>query len=155
AGPGNHATWPPPGEREGDIMRTYSLYSGLFLPLFLLGAAALEARAEEAPAATAAEPEPSRTDPLGLNAPAQVHPAAPDTVLSCPVPGDTDEETFTKHRLSVQVLGGTYVSPVGIGPRVAPRFNFAPIDIRFGWMLYCPCPDHCFLRGNLEALLEL
>jgi hypothetical protein len=137
-------------------MRTCSLYSGLFLPLFLLGTAALEVRAEDAPGAPpTAEPEPSRTDPLGLNGPARIYPVAPDTALSCEVACDADEETFTKGALSVQVLGGAYFSPVHIGPRVAPRFNFAPVDVRFGWMLCCPWLDHCFLRGNVEALLEL
>jgi hypothetical protein len=130
------------------------LGSGLFLALALLGTPPLAARGEDEPQApSAAPPELSRTDPLGLQTPA-VYPAAPESVLSCEVVG-ADDETFTRNRLSLQVLGGAYFSPAGIGPRVQPRFNFAAIDVRLGWMLYCPCPDHCILRGNVEALLEL
>src|SRR5262249_37896547 len=70
-------------------------------------------------------------------------------------PLDCFADAFAKHHGALEVLGGAYFSPVGIGPRVQPRFNFAPIDVRFGCMLYSPCPDHCCLRGNVEALLEL
>src|SRR5207237_7323573 len=30
-----------------------------------------------------------------------------------------------------------------------------PIDTRLGCMLYSPWPDHCCIRGNIEAILEL
>jgi hypothetical protein len=134
-------------------MRTDPLRSGLLLVLSLLGGA-LPARGEDEPAAPpAAQPALSPADPLSLQAPT-VYPAAPDSVLSCEVVCAGEEEPFTRNRLSLQVLGGAYFSPVGVGPRVQPRFNFAAIDVRLGWMIYSPCPDHCILRGNLEALFE-
>ena len=37
--------------------------------------------------------------------------AAPDTVLSCEVEDNHGEETFTRNRLSVQILGGAYWFP--------------------------------------------
>jgi lipid A 3-O-deacylase len=70
-------------------------------------------------------------------------------------PVDCFAETFAKHHASLQVAGGAYFSPVGLGPRVQPRFNFAPIDVRLGCMLYSPCPEDCCIRGNVEAILEL
>jgi lipid A 3-O-deacylase len=70
-------------------------------------------------------------------------------------PVDCFAEAFAKHRGTLQVAGGAYFSPVGVGPRVQPKFDFAPIDVRLGCMLYSPCPDNCCLRGNVEALLEL
>jgi hypothetical protein len=70
-------------------------------------------------------------------------------------PIDCFAEAFAKHQGTLQVLGGAYFSPVGLGPKTQPRFNFAPIDVRLGCMLYSPCPDDCCLRGNVEALLEL
>jgi hypothetical protein len=78
------------------------------------------------------------------------------------VPDDVDPccgvdwlaEAFAKHHGSLQVLGGAYFCPIGLGPRTTPRFNFAPIDVRLGCMLYTPRPDNCCLRGNVEALLE-
>jgi hypothetical protein len=68
---------------------------------------------------------------------------------------DCFAEAFAKHHCSLQVLGGAYFCPVGLGPRTTPRFNFAPIDVRLGCMLCSPHPDDCCLRGNVEALLEL
>jgi hypothetical protein len=70
-------------------------------------------------------------------------------------PPESFAETFAKHQVSLEVLGGAYFSPVHIGPRTQPAFNFAPIDVRLGCMLYAPWPDGCCLRGNIEALLEL
>jgi lipid A 3-O-deacylase len=64
-------------------------------------------------------------------------------------------ESFAKHQGSLQLLGGAYFCPVGLGPRTTPGFNFAPIDVRLGCMIYSPCPDDCCLRGNVEAILEL
>ena len=67
---------------------------------------------------------------------------------------DCFAEIFAKHQRSLQVLGGAYFSPVGLGPKTQPRFNFSPIDVRLGCMLYAPCPEDCCVRGNIEALLE-
>lgn len=80
--------------------------------------------------------------------------AVPDEVDPfCPL--DCFAETFSKYQGSLQVLGGAYFAPVGIGPRATPRFNFAPIDVRLGCMLCSPHLDGCCLRGNVEAILEL
>jgi hypothetical protein len=64
-------------------------------------------------------------------------------------------EAFAKHHCTLQVLGGAYFCPVGLGPRSTPHFNFAPIDMRLGCMLCSPWLDGCCLRSNLEAVLEL
>ncbi|HLJ93809.1 MAG TPA: acyloxyacyl hydrolase, partial [Gemmataceae bacterium] len=80
--------------------------------------------------------------------------SVPDTVSPFSAV-DCYAEAFAKHHATLQLLGGAYFSPVGLGPRTQPRFNFAPIDLRLGCMLYSPCPDACCLRGNIEALLEL
>lgn len=80
--------------------------------------------------------------------------SVPDTVSPFS-PVDCFAEAFAKHHATLQLLGGAYFSPVGLGPKTQPRFNFAPIDLRLGCMLYSPCPDDCCLRGNIEALLEL
>jgi hypothetical protein len=71
----------------------------------------------------------------------------------CPV--DCFAEAFAKHHGSLQVLGGAYFCPIGLGPRTTPRYNFAPIDVRLGCMLCSPILDECCLRGNVEAILEL
>jgi hypothetical protein len=80
--------------------------------------------------------------------------AVPDEVDPfCPL--DCFAGAFAKHHGSLQLLGGAYFAPIGLGPRTTPRFDFAPIDVRLGCMLYSPFPDACCLRGNVEALLEL
>jgi lipid A 3-O-deacylase len=70
-------------------------------------------------------------------------------------PIDCFAEAFAQWHGSLQTMGGAYFSPVGLGPRVQPRLNFAPIDVRLGCSLYSPYPDDCCLRGNVEAILEL
>jgi Lipid A 3-O-deacylase (PagL) len=89
--------------------------------------------------------------PSGWEAPVEPVPEVTDPM----VPLDCFADAFAKCHGSFQVLGGAYFCPVGLGPRVTPRFDFAPIDVRLGCMLYSPCPDDCCLRGNVEAILEL
>jgi hypothetical protein len=53
------------------------------------------------------------------------------------------------------MLVGTYFSHQRmIGPQDVP-FDFVPIDVRLGYMVYDPWPDGWFFRGNIEALLDL
>jgi hypothetical protein len=89
--------------------------------------------------------------PSVWEAPVEPVPEQPDP--SFPVEAFAD--AFAKHHGTLQVLGGAYFCPVGLGPRVTPHFDFAPIDVRLGCMLCSPGPEDCCLRGNVEALLEL
>jgi hypothetical protein len=87
--------------------------------------------------------------PYVVGVPLEAFLADEDPYVDCLTAG------FAKHEGSLEVLGGAYFSPVGIGPKTQPRFDFAPIDVRLGCMLYSPCPQDCWLRGNVEALLQL
>lgn len=64
-----------------------------------------------------------------------------------------DLDPFARHQRSVQILVGAYTSPVHIGPPI-PAFDFAPVSVRFGRMLYSPCGPSV-LRGNMEILLDM
>jgi lipid A 3-O-deacylase len=70
-------------------------------------------------------------------------------------PVDCFAEAFHRFHGSLQVLGGAYFCPIGLGPHSTPRYDIAPIDVRLGCMLFSPFPDDCCLRGNIEALLAL
>lgn len=69
-----------------------------------------------------------------------------------PPPLPTKEDPFAAHRLSLQVLGGGYVS-TGVGPR-GPSFNHTPVAARLGYTLLPPAADRCF-GGSAEVLMEL
>jgi hypothetical protein len=138
------------GSQNGSVVRTVARRTSFFrrfqkvlAALFLLASATI-----------------GLAQPTGF----EVIPPAPSVWSAVePIPGEVDPcfpadcsaDAFAKHHGSLQVMGGAYFCPVGLGPRVTPRFNFAPIDVRLGCMLYSPCPDDCCLRGNIEAILDL
>lgn len=64
-----------------------------------------------------------------------------------------EDERFIEDRITFQVVSGALFSPVGLGPD-HPTFNYAPTNLRLGWMLNSPGEDHP-LRGNFEAIIEL
>jgi hypothetical protein len=126
----------------------------IFVSLLLIASTASVTWAQSAPAA-----EPGQPAPPGFPAPVPLIWGVPVEVFA----GDTDPcypldcfaETFAGLHGSLQVVGGAYFCPVGMGPRSTPRFDFAPIDVRLGCILFSPWLDGCCLRGNIEALLEL
>jgi hypothetical protein len=91
--------------------------------------------------------------PSALSVSVEPEPIPEESDPLCPL--ECFADAFAKHHGSLQVLGGAYFCPVGLGPRTTPRFDFAPIDVRLGCMVYSPRPDDCCLRGNVEAILEL
>ena len=122
--------------------------------LLLVGWTAPVTRAQPAAAA-----EPGQLAPLPFPAPVPLVWGVPVEVFADDTepfyPLDCFAETFAKHHGSLQVVGGAYFCPAGVGPRATPRFDFAPIDVRLGCMLFSPWLDGCCLRGNVEAVLEL
>jgi hypothetical protein len=62
-------------------------------------------------------------------------------------------DIFTEDRISFEIMTGSLFSTNSIGPDIQ-TFDYAPLDLRVGWMLTSP-EGEGFFRGNLEALLEL
>jgi hypothetical protein len=102
------------------------LLSGLSASAVILGVSVPQASAGELPAA----PAPGCAVDLSAPCPA------------CPA------DLFT-----VQILGGAYIKS-GAGAHVAP-FDYAPIDLRLGWMPNTPWGDGTCLRGYWEGILDL
>lgn len=129
-------------------MGTRSVASAVLAPLLLVAVLATSVPAAEPDAGVPAPATPSAVE-LSLE-------GSTDRDTSADSANDYfDFTTFAKHRLTLQVLGGAYFSPVHIGPRTQPRFNLAPIDVRLGCMLYDPAPDHSVWRGTVEAIVGL
>lgn len=64
------------------------------------------------------------------------------------------DELFSPDFTTVQVLAGGYFSNKSIGPKV-PRFDYAPVTIRWGTMLNAPQDTDALWRGNMEVLCDL
>ena len=64
------------------------------------------------------------------------------------------DELFSPDFTTVQMLAGGYFSSKSIGPKV-PRFDYAPVTIRWGTMINAPQDTDALYRGNMEVLFDL
>lgn len=81
-------------------------------------------------------------------------PPANYTTSSCNFNVWCGSERFSPDFSTCQVLLGGYTSIPGLGPRI-PDFTYAPLTVRYSWMLNAPQDTTAFYRGNLEYVFDL
>ncbi|MGF1678383.1 MAG: acyloxyacyl hydrolase [Candidatus Methylacidiphilales bacterium] len=65
-----------------------------------------------------------------------------------------DTRLYRQNLVSLQLVTGALVSPVGIGPDT-DTFNYTMTNLRLGWMMNTPALDGHPLDGAVEFLFEL
>ena len=67
---------------------------------------------------------------------------------------ESAQETYTKGRLSLQLVSGVLNSFTRF-PEGSPVFGYAQTNLRLGWMIQSPSRSQSFWRGNWEVIGEV